>query len=357
MATATQYSIRFKAQAVICSLLVLNMQFLASGCGQAGLLGLPGAGTYQIPLTADHPLTKALQGSAFQGAKLMEIMPEAQAFRLVFPGSTRQVSGNYSFSGGQFVITQFTFKQDGRSATLNFDASRKVTSIASSDGIAWARLGGSNAKSTADLSSPDNPYAIANADLVEFAREMDAQGGTNSLPGQGNSGGSTSQPGNGGNEGGVPGLTPKNGNLDAIDGASFILAVIAAIWAPLAGILQPLLTLFTVASLLEGSVLFRFDGNWRASNATSNLIVTINHGKISRLIDESSQQELGVVRSEIDDVSGNRVVWKVNAQVLGQATDVEFTFDVQEVANGTLEGTLTALGNSFARVAVTMTRM
>ena len=339
-------------QAVFCTILMLHLQILVPGCGQVGLLGLPGAGAYQIPLTADHPLTRALQGSAFQGARIMEVMPQAQSFRLIFSDTGRQVSGNYAFVGGEFTITQFTFKQSGKSATITFDENRRVTSISSSDGAAWARA--ENAKLIGLSSSSENPYIVANADLVEIARQVDAQGGIGSSTGSGSGGISTSP---GGSTGGTPGLTPKGDSADTIDRASFILAVIAAIWAPLAGILQPLLTLFTVATLLEGSVLFRFDGNWRASNANSNLIVTINHGKISRLVDESSQQELTVLRSEIDSVSGNRVVWKVNARVLGQSADVEFTFDVQEVANGTLEGTLTALGSSFARVAVTMTRM
>lgn len=354
MAKTSNYTLRFKFQALFCVALTLQLQFLTVGCGQGGLLGLPGAGVYQIQLTADHPMTTALKGSAFQGAKLMEILPQSQTFRLIFSDSSRQVSGRYSFANGEFTITQFTIKHDGRSATMSLDEARRVTSISSSDGTAWVREfpAGSAKASSAALNS-DNPYMIANADLVELAERVDGQGGVPGTGGQTGPTGGTTQPGSGG----VGGLTPKGGNLDAIDGASFVLAVMAAIWAPLVGILQPLLALFTFATLIEGSVLFRFDGNWRASNASSNLIVTINHGKITRLVDESSQQELTVVRSEIDDVSGNRVIWKVNAQVLGQATDVEFTFDVQEVANGTLEGTLTALGNAFARVAVTMTRM
>lgn len=354
MAKTSNYKLRFKLQALFCVALTLQLQFLTAGCGQGGLLGLPGAGVYQIQLTADHPMTTALKGSAFQGAKLMEILPQAQTFRLIFSDSTRQVSGRYSFANGEFTITQFSIKRDGQSATMSLDETRRVTSISSSDGTAWVReFPAGSAKASSSALNSDNPYVIANADLVEMAERVDAQGGVPGTGGQTGSDGGTTQTGGGG----VGGLTPKGGNLDAIDGASFVLAIMAAIWAPLAGILQPLLALFTFATLLEGSVLFRFDGNWRASNASSNLIVTINHGKITRLVDESSQQELTVVRSEIDDVSGSRVIWKVNAQVLGQATDVEFTFDVQEVANGTLEGTLTALGNAFARVAVTMTRM
>jgi len=355
MAKTSNYTLRFKFQALVCVVLTLQLQFLTVGCGQGGVLGLPGTGVYQIQLTADHPMTTALKGSAFQNAKLMEILPQSQTFRLVFSDSSRQVSGRYSFANGEFTITQFSIKHDGRSATMSLDEARRVTSISSSDGTAWVReFPAVSAKSGSSALNSENPYIMANADLVELAERVDAQGGVAGTGGQTGSNGGTTQPGSGG---GVGGLTPKGGNLDAIDGASFVLAVMAAIWAPLAGILQPLLALFTFATLIEGSVLFRFDGNWRASNASSNLIVTINHGKITRLVDESSQQELTVVRSEIDDVSGSRVIWKVNAQVLGQATDVEFTFDVQEVANGTLEGTLTALGNAFARVAVTMTRM
>lgn len=44
MAKTSNYTLRFKLQALFCVALTLQLQFLTVGCGQAGLLGLPGAG-------------------------------------------------------------------------------------------------------------------------------------------------------------------------------------------------------------------------------------------------------------------------------------------------------------------------
>lgn len=355
----TRHKYVFKIQSVACALLVLNLHWIA-GCGQA-TFAPPTAGAFQIQLTDSHPLSQALRGSAFQGATMMEIFPQGQAFRLVFPDRERQVSGAFAYQDGEFVITQFTFKQGVHSATITFDEGRRVATITTAEGQSWTRaVDGQAARYSSIVPNQGvNAYVDANIDLITLATEIDENGGlaatTNSSGGSNGSttGGNTST----GSSGGASGFGYKAGSSEPIPSVAFLLALVAAIWAPLAGLLGPLVTIFTVASVLEGTLVLRFDGNWRANNGSSNMQVTISNGKITRLIDESSQQELEILSTRLTTVSGNRVVWTVLASVLGQATEVEFTFDVQELADGTLDGTLTALGSSFARVPVKMTRM
>lgn len=350
----TRHRLAYRLQCALCALLVLNLNWV-NGCGQ-GTLGLPTtAGAFQIRLSDSHPVTQALRGSAFQGAVLMEVYPQAQGFRLIYPDGDRQVSGAYSYTDGEFVITQFTFKKGAESATITFDASRQVSTITTSGGQSWTRPvePASLRKASAAAVQSSNPYVLANLDLVAVAEEVDQNGGLAAYPSgnTGGTGGSSSS-----TTGGVTGIGYKNGNQEVIPSVAVVLALVTAIWAPLAGLLGPLLTIFSVASILETTMVLRFDGTWRANNATSNMLVTISGGKITKLVDESSQQELEVLSTRLDTISGNRVVWTVLAKVLGQSTEVEFTFDVQELADGTLEGTLTALGNTFARVSVTMSR-
>ncbi len=340
-----------RLQSLLCVLLVINLHWL-HGCGQAGF-GIPTtAGAFQIPLTESHPLTEALRGTAFQGAVMMEVFPQAQSFRLVFPDDHRQVSGIYSFQEEEFTITQFSFKIGAKSATLAFDSGRRIVTITSSDGQSWTRPIETITQTQSSLViASGNRYADANRDILEVAARIEQQGANSSSTGIGSPYG-----GGGGSSGGDTQIGPKPGAQGVIDNVGVILAVIAIMWAPLAGIIGPLVTIFTVTSVLENALVLRFDGTWRASNANSNMLVTISSGKIARLVDESSQQELSLVDSRVREITGNRVVWTVLANVLGNSTEVEFTFDVQELADGTLQGTLTALGNSFARVAVTMTR-
>lgn len=339
-------------KSILCILLVFNLHVMY-GCGTTGINAGPTAGAYQIVLTETHPLSQALNGTVFQGATMMEILPQSDAFRLLYPDTTRQVSGTYEYINDEISISSFTFKQNAGSATITFDTQRRIMTITSSDGHSWTRSYNDAAREGAlAVVDTSNRYLAANMDILEVASSIDAGGGFGGTTG-GTSGasGGTTNPGTTGPGGGY-----KPGSADVIDGVGFILAVVAAIWAPLVGILGPLVTILTVTSVLEGTLIHRFDGNWRATNASSNMLVTVSGGKITKLVDESSQQELGISDSSVSLLSGNRIVWTVLAKVLGQAANVEFTFDVQELANGSLEGTLTALGTNFARVPVTMTR-
>lgn len=343
----------FKMKSVLCALLMFYAPLIMAGCGN-NLIGIDGAlSQLQIPLSPDDPLTQALAGTSFQGAVAINVLPGSQQFRLVFRDDVRQVSGHYSIEGGSFTISEFTFKNSDGSATVRLDGQRRVQSITSWDGESWSRPADSASReSVAGYSNFDNPYSAANADLIRVAQELDAGGYTPAVP---------NSPGSSPNAGpaldGVKLNTADPLDQDDHNGLRNVLTVIAAIWAPLAGLLTPLLAFFSVASIVENAMKLRFDGTWNATNANSNLQVTINGGKIVKLVDTDSGFELTIIDSILDRLDGNHVVWKVNAGVLGQSSSVEFEFDVQEQSNGTLAGTLTVLGATFARVALTMTRV
>lgn len=344
----------FKMKSVFCALLMFYAPLVLTGCGN-GLFGAGGPlSQLQIPLSPDDPLTQALAGTSFQGAVAIDILPGSQQFRLIFRDDDRQVSGQYAIENGAFTITEFTFKNTDGSATVRMDGQRRVQSITSWDGENWTRPSdGASRQAVASLYAFDNDYSAANADLIQIATSLEQSGSGSANPG------SATTPTNSGATSGFVKMNTAAPLDDEEQGGGLrsVLAVIAAIWAPLAGLLSPLLTFFSVASIVENAMKLRFDGTWTASNASSNLRVTIEGGKIVKLVDVDSDHELTIVDSQLDRLEGNRVTWHVIATLLGQPTQVDFTFDVQEQSNGTLAGTLTVLGATFARVALTMTRV
>jgi hypothetical protein len=337
----------FKLKSLLCALLAFYSPIALTGCGNT----MPGSvvplSQIQIPLGPDHPLTQALERTTFQGAVAMDIFPAARQFRLIFRDDERQLSGSYGVQDGEFTLTAVHFKNTVGSASVQFDPQRRVESITTGAGEAWVRPAGDAARIIETGDAP-NAYFAANTDLIAVAQSMDEASGAATQTLDWSAVGWSPTPGTS--------FQNKPNHADALI-LNAVLASIAAIWVPVAGILYPLIAIFAVGSIIENTSVGRFDGTWAATNANANLIVTIEGGDVIKLVDADSEQELPVVDSRIDRLDGGRVVWIVLANVLGQATEVEFTFDVEEMSNGTLDGTLTAVGSTFARVPVTMTRI
>lgn len=337
----------FQAKAILCLVLTLHMQFVLTGCGQNGLGFLTPAQQFRIPLSVNDALSKALRGTPFAGAFALDIFPNEQQFGLALPDASQKLSGKYAYIDGNFTITEFYVQNKGKSATISLDDAKHVGRIITSDGTTWKLPDDSSRVSAAgDQIAGLDAYLAANAGLLDVAEQLDAQAAIAPTP-------STPAP--------TVIVNPPTGtgtkaaaSLD--EPLRSVLLIISSIWYPLYGILPALLAIFSVATVLQNALVLRFDGDWAASNAGSQLMVKIAGGKISKLVDPSSGQEIAISDSTLKTVDGNRVVWSVDANVLGQSTPVSFEFDVQEMANGSLKGTLTTIGSSFARVPVTMTR-
>ncbi len=331
----------FKTQACLCVMLVLHSQLFIAGCGP-GFSLLP-TGMFIIPLDANHPLVASLEGTALSGPTAIEVTPGTRQFRLIY-SDARELSGSYMMNGDAITLADFSFSVYGEGAKLEFNSAKQIASISVHGGPTWSRPADDNGRIAGADNGSANPYMAANQDILELAASLDQAAQNGGTP-------PATPPGSGGSN------PIKGATASATSTLSSILAVLTAIWLPIASILQPLAQLFTFAFVLDNSFGLRFDGTWKAANSTSNLIVTVAGGKITKLVDDASRQELDIVNTRLADRSGNRITWVVNAQVLGQATTVEFTFDVEELTDGSLEGTLTALGNTFARVPVTMSRL
>ena len=327
----------FRAKAILCLLLVLNVQFFIAGCGTNGEL-LP-ADQLRISIAPDDPLIVALKDSPFAGASAVDLSLSQQEFSLVLPGRSQKLSGKYAFVDGQFTITQFSIENRNQSATLDLDTAKHVTQIVTGDGLVW-KAPDSSRDVTESQGSGVDAYLAANTALMDLATQLDAERAAS-----GNTTGSTTTD------------TPDPTKTGATaQGFAAVLWVFATIMYPIIAIVPGLITLFTVGSVLQGTLVTRFDGTWDANNAGSTLQVTIKGGKIAKLIDPSSGQEFDVTNSELQSVQGNHVVWSADGAVLGQSTPVTFEFDVTEMSNGSLQGTLTTEGNTFAKVPVTMIR-
>lgn len=319
-----------RATAVLC-IIAMAHQVCLTGCNTPRLEFPLTAAMYQIRLSADHELSKSLQDTAFRDATGVEIFPAEQAFRITFPEADKQIAGTYAYVNGEFTITGFSFGRNGESVSLDLSEAKQITRIAISDGAEWNRPPESLARAIPSTSARGvDAYAAANADILEFARELDQAGGS------------------------ADGSKRDTALLVVLGGILFTAAVL---WAGTSAALQVLLAIFAVSVVLQNVMLFRFDGNWTASNAGSNLGLTIENGRITRLTDENAAQEFTIVKSDIQNVVGTNVFWTVEAQVDGQAVPVIFQFDMQEMASGQLEGTLTVTGNTLGRVPATMTRI
>jgi len=324
-------AITSKGKALLCvGLTLANLYF--TSCGPARLDVPITAAMYQLRLSKDHELSKALRESNFDDATGIEIYPAEQRFRLVFRDRQRHVGGTYAFVGGEFTITGFSFTHEGQTATMDFSEAKQITRIATSEGLEWKRPAETIARSLPPgASSGAEAYAAANADLLEYAAELDRQLGDDKGP---------------------PGKT----DAALIGVLAGVLIYTAILWAPVAGTLQVLFTVFTVSFILQNVMIFRFDGSWLATNAGSTLALTIENGRITRLVDQNAGQALTIVRSDLQDVSGTLVTWNVRAQLAGQEVPVDFEFEMEEMANGRLQGFLTVTGNTLGRVPIDMTR-
>jgi hypothetical protein len=316
----------FKAKSLFCAALVLAQPVL-SGC-QSSPITMPdipvaSAGRFHVELTQDHSMTGALEGSAFQGARAIDVYPAEQRFELIFSDDDRAIHGNYAFVNGEFTIVDFEYATKEGSAKFTFSESKQITQISSSRGD-WKRPPESPIAPDPTLSGAD-AYAAANADILELAQQLDESGAKG-----------------------------DGGGLVVLLG--FVLLWSAYLFAPVALVSQVLLTIFVVSTVLQLVTGSRFDGTWNATNQLSTLQLTIADGRITRMIDISAQQQLDIIASELQQVQGTNVSWKVQTQLLGNPSTVQFLFNVAELATGALSGTLTT-NNSFpATVPVTMTR-
>jgi len=335
-------------KALLCIALILQLQFLTSGCGVSVVPSSGTDGWMSIDLSPGHPLNQALTDSRFADASAIEVNPKMQIFRFVFPDESRGITGQYEFVNGEFTVRQFHMQTADGSVTMQLNESKQVTSITTSGGESWSRADESVAR--VKTSAPGvNGYMEANADLMDIAAEIDQQGAATEGQATGTGGTVTSPSAD------TPTVLKSNVALDS--GVRTVLVLLAAVWAPLFGVLNSLVSFFTIGVIIDGLLATRLDGQWSATNAQSNLLLTISAGRIVQIVETAGDQEFDLKESTIETNTGTRVVWKVIATVPGQALEVEFQFDMQEVDRDNLEGTLTAMGDTFARVAMTMTRM
>jgi len=203
----------FQAKAILCMVLMLNIQFWLGGCGingcgsNAAPFGLLPDGVFRIDLTPDHPLAIALRGTAFADATAVEVNSGAQTFRVIFPDPSREMSGRYVHAAGMPTITDFYVATGSISTAMELDTAKHVTRISTgkpgaAKHVARVATGGNQGSTTPpqagtgtqgqDTSGGDqvwvapaewlqapisttgaNAYERANAQLLAFAREMD----------------------------------------------------------------------------------------------------------------------------------------------------------------------------------------
>lgn len=127
----------------------------------------PTSGRVSIPLTPDHPISKALSGTGFEGAQSLEADMDDGVFRLVFPDESRTITGRFVRSGDSWEMTEFSFGTSSGAAKMSLDAaSRQVTMIETSQGEIWTPSKVNDASSRAASGDRIESYVQSNTELL-----------------------------------------------------------------------------------------------------------------------------------------------------------------------------------------------
>ncbi len=241
------HPLRQRCQAALSAALILNLHVWQGGCGgwvDAPPLEVAGECAACIELPPNHPLVRALSESVFVGARAIEVNPATRSFRVLFDDATLQLQGKYADGPGSLFLSELTFGRFGRAIVLNFDASKRVTSLATDAGLLW-RAPAKSATAAAAPSDGVQAYVDANLELLGFAGELDQAAGLDfpesvQIPGSDQTAD-------------LGGLEPSMAKLDAaLPGPlAAILASLLALWAPAAGALRALLQIFLIVTLLQ----------------------------------------------------------------------------------------------------------
>lgn len=147
--------------------LVFNLVVLTPGCGTRINWQGPTSGRVSIPLTLDHPISKALSGTGFEGAQLLEADMDAGVFRLVYPDESRTITGRFIRVGDSWEMTEFSFGTSAGAAQMTLDASsRQVTMIETSQGDIWTPIKVNDASSRALPGDRIESYVHSNSELM-----------------------------------------------------------------------------------------------------------------------------------------------------------------------------------------------
>lgn len=151
----------------LCVVLVFNLVVLTPGCGTRFDWRGPTAGKVSIALTPDHPISRALSGTGFEGAESLEADMEAGTFRLVFPDDSRTITGRFVRSGDSWEMTEFSFGTSSGAAKMSLDASsHQVTMIETTQGDIWTPSKVSDAPSRAVSGDRVDSYVQSNTELL-----------------------------------------------------------------------------------------------------------------------------------------------------------------------------------------------
>ncbi len=229
-------------RAILGVFLILHAQFWTGGCGG---ISLPGGGSgLRIALTADHPISAALEETAFAGARELVIDPAAGAIRFVYTDA-RELTCRYEMVDGAATVTTVRAATAVGRVDLSFDTDGRLQRLADGDGREWQRP-------TSWPTLPDSEaagfYERANADLLALARGLDPAPLADGSGGNGASGG-------GGSGGVTTDVDPlKIATASQLGPAQAAVLAVATVFTYSAGFLRALQVLFDILEALNQTV-------------------------------------------------------------------------------------------------------
>lgn len=202
----------------LCLLLVLNLHWFHAGCGSSPVHSLLHDTRVVMAIDASGVLGRALAGTSAAHAKVLDVDLGAMTFALKDRDGRTLIGGRLETSDAGIIISNMVLRGPDRSAEVDLDSARRVTSIRSNDGTSWTRT----METSAGLIARQSRSLVgANRDLLSLANDLDS---------------------------GKFGLAEQS-QLDP--GLATLLSAIAALLAPIGGVLQPLLIMFSIMTAIE----------------------------------------------------------------------------------------------------------
>lgn len=218
MKSRQRRSITRRSKACLCLMLILNLQWMHTGCGTID----PGAATtmrQRVEIDPASPLGESLAQTSAAGAKWLELERATGAFRLTDADGVPLVSGQFDISEVVPVVTQLVIHGDNRKVEVDFDGSRRITSIRAADDSAWSRTDDKQSSTSARVK---DTLLDANRDLLAVAADMDA------------------------------GKYDTSSQQSKVDPQlASMLSIVSALLVPVGGVLSPLLVMFSIITSIE----------------------------------------------------------------------------------------------------------
>lgn len=270
------------ATALLCVVLMVSNLLIHAGCIPTPV-ALAGS-QFHRDLAVGDDVYKLLQNSPLAGATALDFDPLSGRLTLSYPNGARGVEATLRLHGDQPRLASLKMSNGVQWARVEFDDERRITTLRTATGHAWQRPIGWTGRRPSASSVGLDPYLAANAELLEYAHQLDRDQtlGGSSVPGSS--------------------VTPPGGAQPPTDKPPA-----GALEDPLASILTFLGVVLGVEAVFANSMLFFYTVIWLFQATLILEIVAAILGGSSPALNVLEQ---GILHIE-NQLSGETPLWRV----------------------------------------------